>query len=139
IVNFKISQADRVVELQFDAPMSGSLNEALWVLYPTLQDVSFKDNNETVVLTFDKPYAVRSFHKGRVTGIDISGLSNPAPPAKAADALPAVEPAAGLKATTPTPKPAPRPMNTLVTTTVPEEKAPVEAVKDAPAAQASVP
>ena len=74
-VEFKVNSKNKNVSITFERKANPDVSAILSKLYPYVSSVERKPDGKTIILAMDKPYKVRKFMSGNVSGIELVGVT----------------------------------------------------------------
>jgi tetratricopeptide (TPR) repeat protein len=74
-VEFKITPKNKNVSITFERKANPDVSTILSKLYPYVTSIERKPDGKTIILAMDKPYKVRKFMSGSVSGVELVGVT----------------------------------------------------------------
>lgn len=91
-VGFKVSQKNKNVTITFERKARPDVGAILSSLYPYVSSVERKPDGKTIILSLNKPYKIRKFMSGSVSGVELVGVAPGKPKTQQASAPKSIMP-----------------------------------------------
>ncbi len=83
-VEFKVNSKNKNVSITFERKANPDVSAILSKLHPYVTSIERKADGKTIILATDKPYKIRKFMSGSVSGVELVGVAPRKPPVQQA-------------------------------------------------------